>query len=446
MSPYARPKNYISKSELGLIAMAVLSVAIIFVPSERIRTSFTLIPTDYPAEVVDDAFSGGDSQVQWLDRDSQRWQCELGSASATPYCSLQIDVTNAGDVGMDLSRYDKVTVWADYRGSASHLRIYLRNRHPNYYDPNNSFTTKYNSIELHVEELAKGLELSMDDFTVATWWLIQREVPLSFSNPEFNEVSLIEVQTGSNVRSGTHEIQLQKIVWSGPKIAQATLNQIVIIGWALIISGMLIHRLLAMRTDLNRERQYQEELLAVNRSLNLESKHYEELAKTDALTGLPNRVGIRDVLHQGLRDWRDEGSPFSFIVIDLDNFKHINDTYGHDIGDKILTNAAHLMASRIRRTDALARWGGEEFVLVCPDTTIEQALLVAENLRAELEHSLNYQDNVITASFGVASMTEPNLDNLFKRADTALYKAKNRGRNRVHSDLGEDGADAATAA
>lgn len=438
MNADKRSKSYISKLELGLIVMAVLSVAIILIPSERLRTSFTLIPTDYPAALIDDAYSGGNSQVRWLDPDSQRWQCELGRASVTPYCSVQLDVTNAEDVGMDLSHYDKVTIWADYRGSASHVRIYLRNRHPNYYDPNNSITTKYNSIEVHVDELATGLELRMEDFTVASWWLIQREVPINFSQPEFNEVSLIEVQTGSSVRSGTHEIQLQKIVWSGPLIAQASLYQGVIMAWSIVIFGMLLHRLLHMRTDLNRERQYQHELLAINRSLNLESRHYEDLAKTDALTGLPNRVGIREVLHQGLKDWREESTPFAFIVIDLDNFKKINDTHGHDIGDKILTNAAHLMLSRVRRTDALARWGGEEFVLVCPNTTLDQALQVAENLRAELEHSLSYQGTVITASFGVAAMTEPNLDNLFKRADIALYKAKSLGRNCVYSDFNDE--------
>lgn len=439
MSAKARPTSYISKLELGLTVMAVLSVAIIMIPSERLRTSFTLTPTDYPAALVDDAYSGGNSQVRWLDADSQHWQCELGRASINPYCSLQINVTNAEDVGMDLSRYDKLTIWADYRGNAKHLRIYLRNRHPNYYTPSNSLSTKYNSIEVQVDQLATGLELRVEDFAVATWWLIGGEVPLSFSQPEFNEVAIIEVQTGSNVRSGTHEIQLQKIVWSGPLIAQATLYQGVIITWAIVIFSMLIHRLLNMRAELNRERQYQLELLAINRSLNLESRHYEDLAKTDALTGLLNRVGIRDVLHQGLKDWRDLGAPFSFIIIDLDKFKQINDTHGHDIGDKILQNTAHLMLSRVRRTDTLARWGGEEFVLACPNTTLDQALQVAENLRAELEHSLNHQGTVITASFGVASMTEPNLDNLFKRADTALYKAKNLGRNRVYSDLSNEG-------
>ncbi|HEY7884528.1 MAG TPA: GGDEF domain-containing protein, partial [Cellvibrionaceae bacterium] len=333
-----------------------------------------------------------------------------------------------------LNRFDTMTIWADYEGSARHVRIYLRNRHPNYYDPNNSISTKYNSVEVLVDELATGLTVNMKkDFTVASWWLIAGEIPLAFSHPEFNEVALIELQTGSSVRSGTHEIQLKKIVWSGQLIEQATLYQIVIIAWTILIFGMLVYRLLNMRSDLNRQKQYQQELLTINQFLNLESRRYKDMAKTDDLTGLPNRVGIRDILHKGLMDWRSHGTPFSFVIIDLDNFKQINDTYGHDIGDRILKEAAQLMLNRVRRTDALARWGGEEFVLVCPDTTLNQALQVAENLRAELEQSLSYDSVSITASFGVAAMTEPDLDKLFKQADSALYKAKELGRNRVHS-------------
>lgn len=434
MSSGGRPIRFISKLEAALVAMALVSVAIILIPSEHLRTSLTVDPTNNPATLVNDAHTGGNSKVSWLDRDSQRWECELGDAYEDPYCSIQIDVTDANDQGLDLSRFDTMTVWADYQGDARHVRIYLRNRHPNYYDPSNTLSTKYNAVEVLVDELASGLTVDMNsDVSVAKWWLIAGEVPLEHSHPEFNDVSLIEVQTGSAVSSGTHKIQLQKVVWRGQLIEQTTLYQGVIVVWAIVIFGMLVHRFLIMRSDLNRERRYHEELLAINKSLNLESRRYKDMAKTDALTGLPNRVGIRNMLHRGLMDWRKQGTPLSFIIIDLDNFKQVNDTYGHDVGDKILKEAARLMSSRVRRTDALARWGGEEFVLVCPNTTLAQALTVAENLRAELEQSLSHEGMAITASFGVASMTAPNLDDLFKQADNALYEAKKLGRNRVYS-------------
>lgn len=411
--------------------MALLSIAVVLAPSELLRRSLELHATHYPAHLVDDAPTGGNSRVAWVDKDSQRWQCELNPSHPTPYCNIHLDVTGADGKGLDLSGYDRMTVWADYRGSGSRVRIYLRNRHPNYYVPEFDMSTKYNMVEVPVEALATGLELSMTDFTVAGWWLIAGNVPLAYSHPEFNDVSSIELQTGSMERSGIHELQLQKIVWSGQLISQAQLYQAVIVTWILFIFGMLLYRLAQLNREMKQQRKYQQELLTINAALNVESRRYEDLAKTDALTGLRNRVGIRDILHQGLTDWRRYQTPFSFVIIDLDRFKRINDTHGHDVGDQILKEAAELMFNCVRRSDALARWGGEEFVLVCPDTTLDQARQAAENLRVLLEKHLRYGGEVVTASFGVASMSEPNLDHLFKKADTALYNAKKLGRNRV---------------
>src|SRR5690606_16245480 len=112
--------------------------------------------------------------------------------------------------------------------------------------------------------------------------------------------------------------------------------------------------------------------------------------------------------------------------------------YGHDVGDVVLKDAAKLMLESVRRTDALARWGGEEFVLACPDTTLAQAAQVAENLRATLEAKLKCQGNPVTASFGVATMKEDKLDSLFKKADVALYLAKQLSRNRVCTEECDD--------
>ncbi|WP_027328319.1 GGDEF domain-containing protein [Marinimicrobium agarilyticum] len=435
----AKSVKFISRLEVLFVVMALVSVAVLLMPKDYLRTSFTIDPTEYPAILVDDAYSGGSSDVFWVDKDAQRWRCEMDEVSSSPYCSIQIDVTDASNQGIDLSQFDTMTVWADYEGSATHLRIYLRNRHPNYYDPNNSITTKYNAVEVMADDLSSGLSVDMkQDFSVASWWLVAGGIPLVFSRPEFNEVSIVEVQTGSSVESGMHEIQLEKITWSGYVVEPTVLYQGVITTWTLLIVGMLIYRLLSMRSELGRQKKHQQELLAINRSLNLKSRRYEDMAKTDGLTGLSNRVGIRNILHRGMIDWRDRGADFSFIIIDLDNFKSINDTFGHDVGDKILKEASRVMLSRVRRTDALARWGGEEFVLVCPETTLDQALLVAENLRAELEASLEYRGTSITASFGVAAMSDTDLDQLFKKADNALYRAKAQGRNRVVGEQGKE--------
>lgn len=438
MSAKTRITKHAWYLDAALAFLILLSIAIVAIPQSWLQTSFELEPSLYPAQILGDVYVGGNSEARWLDKDSQKWVCNLNKGAQDPYCSMQLDVTNKAGVGLDLSRFDKMTIWVDYHGSATHLRLYLRNRHSNYYIPGNEMSTKYNMIEAPAEDLANGLELRMSDFSVAGWWLIGGNIPLSDSHPQFNEVAIIEMQTGSTVRSGAHEMQLKKISWSGPLVKQSTLYQAVIIAWSAAMLCILSYRLINAQRELKRQRLIQEELMEINASLSLETLRFEELAKTDLLTGLRNRVGIRDILYRGLLDWRDNKAPFSFILIDLDRFKSINDTYGHDIGDEVLKDAAKLMRANVRETDALTRWGGEEFVLACPNTNLEQAAHIAENLRKSFEAHLRCKGKPVTASFGVATMSEGNLEKLFKKADKALYRAKEMGRNRVCAKVSEE--------
>lgn len=149
------------------------------------------------------------------------------------------------------------------------------------------------------------------------------------------------------------------------------------------------------------------------------------------LTGVANRLGVREYLFEGLNNWRNNQSPFSLILIDIDHFKQFNDTHGHDVGDKVLKGAAEIFRNSVRITDLVARWGGEEFIVICPNTDTHQATTVAENLRARLASAEIFNGLKVTASFGVASMNTPSLEHLFKQADEALYSAKEAGRNRV---------------
>jgi diguanylate cyclase (GGDEF)-like protein len=123
----------------------------------------------------------------------------------------------------------------------------------------------------------------------------------------------------------------------------------------------------------------------------------------------------------------------SIILLDVDDFKLINDTFGHDKGDDVLKTMTKLISENIRSTDTLSRWGGEEFVILLPGTTLEQAKIVATNLKNVISKykfdSLNYS---VTCSFGVAVCNDSdNKERLFKRVDTVLYKAKNSGKNIV---------------
>jgi len=118
--------------------------------------------------------------------------------------------------------------------------------------------------------------------------------------------------------------------------------------------------------------------------------------------------------------------------MDIDHFKKINDNYGHAVGDYVLAEVSQIVKQHIRGNDLFARWGGEEFVLVCRNTPIDQARLVAEKIRLLIADREFDNDLRVSASFGVATLhSNETLEQLFKAADEALYKAKNEGRNKV---------------
>jgi diguanylate cyclase (GGDEF)-like protein len=157
-------------------------------------------------------------------------------------------------------------------------------------------------------------------------------------------------------------------------------------------------------------------------------------AATDALTGLPNNRGVRDTLKRmGAHATRAQ-SPLGALLIDLDHFKQINDTYGHGRGDDVLATVGEVMRSTVRDSDFVGRYGGEEFLVLLPDTDFHGSVQVAGNLRSAIEKvTVPSIDRAVTASIGVAVMPEDgaDTDTLVRNADRALYAAKSLGRNRV---------------
>jgi len=155
----------------------------------------------------------------------------------------------------------------------------------------------------------------------------------------------------------------------------------------------------------------------------------------DALTKIYNRHGVNEILNQKLEESKREKKDFSIIFFDIDFFKRVNDTYGHDMGDYVLVNIAKVVNSEIRASDIFARWGGEEFILFLPNTDKQASVEVAQKLRVSIqEHAFSHIDK-ITCSFGVTALQESDDKVSFlKRADKLLYQAKESGRNCVVSD------------
>jgi len=158
----------------------------------------------------------------------------------------------------------------------------------------------------------------------------------------------------------------------------------------------------------------------------------EYLSLTDPLTGIANRRKIQSILEDEIARSERNSNPLSVISIDLDHFKRINDTYGHEAGDNVLVAATTSINGVIRSVDHAGRMGGEEFIVVCPDTPEPGAYFLAEKLRTVIESLSIPGAGSITASFGYATrVPDESIDRFLSRADSALYRAKERGRNRV---------------
>ncbi|MDN5061508.1 diguanylate cyclase [Aliarcobacter butzleri] len=174
-------------------------------------------------------------------------------------------------------------------------------------------------------------------------------------------------------------------------------------------------------------KQRTEELLVKNAEL-------LRLSITDNLTKLYNRVKLDKSLQEEMNRSLRYNTNFSIILLDIDYFKKVNDNFGHQVGDEVLIESAQVLSKNIRNVDILGRWGGEEFLVICPETKIEDAIKVASHINAAIKlHKFTTYPNTVTMSLGVASFNKDikNVDNIILNADKALYQAKEEGRDRV---------------
>lgn len=170
-------------------------------------------------------------------------------------------------------------------------------------------------------------------------------------------------------------------------------------------------------------------------SLKITARELELLSKTDPLTGLYTRRHIIEKMEEEYRRYIRYGKVFTLMIVDIDNFKKFNDVYGHSCGDHVLVEVSEQMKQMLRQQDCLARWGGEEFLVLLPETNAENAAILAERLRATIAQTeYQFQNTLlkITLSFGLSEIGDiATIDALIMRADNALYESKRKGRNRV---------------
>ena len=368
-------------------------------------------------------------------------ECDIRLDYQWPYCELKLHLAErAGQgafdyaKGVDLSDYTEVFINIETVGNNSEqVRFYIRNYNEAYTNLNSDGNSlKINEVQYSPNEYPQGKFIPIKDFNVVSWWLQARKIPLELRGVEISNSPLLTIASGGLVEEGKVTIIVKEITFRYNLISKENILFSVIAMWFFSAVIALLLQLNSFRKRLTYSKGQQLKLNEVMVALKLEKAQLEELAKRDALTGLRNRVGLSKYLMEGEEKAQQHGIPFSLIFLDIDFFKKVNDQHGHTVGDQLLIHFGRTINENIRQQDKLARWGGEEFVILCLDTEQEKALTLANKLCQFVAKTQLIDEITITASFGVAQLHQGESTTSFlERADNALYKAKTNGRNQV---------------
>ncbi|ENM5924279.1 GGDEF domain-containing protein [Vibrio mimicus] len=424
---------------LGLVLITIVTILLYwqFGSAKRVLVS----PQRLTYFATNDQISGGAStSVLLIEGSKAQVRCELlASDYPWPYCGISVHINSDPTLGLDLSDIHTIRLNVDLQGPTDKpaaMRFYLRNFNPIYSKVDDEYTHKYNGLEF-TPGVGKGsIDIPIRSLQVMTWWLVDNKISIGNSAPEFTNINKIEFATGSGSQFGEYQLTIHQVELIGDYIAGEKLFLAMLIMWAATGAWLSVLEIRRNRREALLARMRQEHLQRLNHSLHEQNMKYVEMAHRDALTGAINRHGIRDWLQEQARLVRWQLSQFSVLFIDIDYFKQVNDVYGHGLGDDLLREFALVINREIRESDRLVRWGGEEFVVFCAQTGIEQAVELAERLRLRVENHSWIHGDELTCSIGISQMEDERITETVSRADEALYRAKRLGRNRIEVHYG----------
>jgi diguanylate cyclase (GGDEF)-like protein len=406
---------------IGILLTCLVMAAHRFLPERRLVLENT--NTD-PYPFLMQSGDGAPADIQWVDQAHFHFACQFPQAAVEQGCSFGFPLhADRIDHGTDLSHFRTLNLKIRYTGKARYLRVAIRNFDPRFSTLEDLNSPKYNFVNIPARDLAKPVAIKLSEFWVPEWWIAQYDLPRELSQPDLSNATIFSIDLRGNLSETQHDIQIDQIEFVGDWISAETWYLGILCVWLVIGTTYGISQWARMR------RAHREQRRKID-DLESEKENYRRLSTLDALTNVLNRHGIERFV-ENLEMTR---VPASVIVIDIDHFKRVNDQRGHYGGDRVLRRMGDILRSQTRNTDGLGRWGGEEFVLVCPGANLEKAAELAEKLRHRIKDTNFIPEDPlpITASFGVATAhAGQSFEDAFRQADEALYLAKSRGRDCV---------------
>ncbi|MCJ8294760.1 MAG: GGDEF domain-containing protein [Colwellia sp.] len=348
------------------------------------------------------------------------FSCQITKSHlAQPFCQLVIDVQDLSKkspfTGLDLSDYQQIGLWIKHNHpSQPGTRIELRNFNADYSVIEDEKSLKHNSLEYLEAYVTNPIWLKLNDFSIPQWWSNSHNLTLSHGGTDFSNVYSIAIAPSIQVQAGSYKLTIERIELKGKYVGTTTLFSILIALWSFAL-GYLIHRANSPKKQASTISTQPTQAIAFG-------------AMSCSLTGALNRIGLRKCFDQLTPT---DLQNLSIIFLNIDNFQDLAPRYGQAMADKILQQFVGEINITCRSSDTLVRWNTEEFLLACPDTTLAQAVAVADKIRASIVDSAWPKGIQLSCSTGVAQMHDEDLNHFVARANKALYKAKNTGSNRT---------------
>jgi diguanylate cyclase (GGDEF)-like protein len=418
-----------ARFELVLLVLLLATIAAVTLQERILTQTVRLTPADVAGlarKVHTDATVGGSSTAR--ETGPFAWTCDLNKQGFDyPYCGNEIFFASDADTkGLDLTNFKSLTVRLVYRGEGKSFRVHLKNYDPRYSKEVSGDSSKFNRVEF---ETTPGREQTVTftfaDFGVADWWLTKHKLAPALSHPQFDNIVSLDIQSGTEIVLGRHEFEVREVVMRRALLSDAQWYLSLLGFWVVLIGAYLAYRITYMKKEIERRRVL--EGLAVR-----QAEEAEAAARQDHLTKVLNRRGIAERFDGAVAKGSGDAG-LAVILIDIDRFKQLNDSFGHGYGDEVLSTVATVIRRNLREGDSLARWGGEEFLVLCPNIDSVDAQHIAEKLRRRIEHFHFGDCEKVTVSLGVhwvpAATSDADLPALVSLADVALYSAKRSGRN-----------------